>query len=187
MTSGSASGFTVVELLITLVVAAVLASVAVPAFKQMGERNHMVYELNQFSAALRLARTEALKRGANVSICAARENATGAVQCTPDAAWHEGWVVYPSDFPAERIAVSRGFSGTNTLHSQAGLKTISFNRYGFSIQKDTLVLCPANGNLHNARALLLERSGRTLVAEDIDGNSIVNGVDGTDIQCPTTN
>ena len=178
------SGFTLVELLTVLAVAAVLTSVAIPALSRMNANNRMVAEINQLASALRLARSEALKRGNNVEICAAKNRSNGTLACSNRANWNEGWLVFPAATPNVRLAVFHGLPGKDTLQSQSGFKRFSFNRYGFSTRKDTLVLCPPNADPRHARALLLEPSGRVLAAEDNDDSGIVDDIDGNDVTCP---
>jgi len=180
-----AAGFTIVELLTVLAVAAVLVSVAMPSLSQLNANNRMVAEMNQLAGALRKARNEALKRGANVEICAARSTA-GIISCDNAAAWDEGWIIYPAATPSARIAVFGGFGGGDTLQSLDGNHQFTFNRYGFSGLKDTLVLCPPGADESVARALLLEPSGRVVAASDGDGNGVVDDIDGNDISCPST-
>ena len=181
------TGFTIVELLTVLAVTAVLTSIALPALSRMNASNRMVGEINQFASALRIARNEALKRGGNVEICAARVGTGGALACSNQAGWNEGWLVFPAATPDAPLAAFQGFSGNDTLRSLGGFKRFSFNRYGFSARKDTLVLCPPSADPHRARALLLEPSGRVLAAEDNDGSGIVDDIDGNDVSCPLVN
>ena len=184
---GAGTGFTIVELLTVLAVAAVLTSIAIPALNRVNVSNRMVGEVNQLAGALRIARNEALKHGGSVEICAARGSAGGVLACNDSADWSEGWLVFPVATPGAPLAAFHGFSGNDTLHSAGGFKRLYFNRYGFSSRKDTLVLCPPSADPHQARALLLEPSGRVLLAEDNDGSGIVDDIDGNDVSCPLVN
>ncbi len=177
-------GFTLVELLIVLAVTAILGSVALPALTRINTTNQMVTEINQLAAALRLARTEALKRGADVTICTASRDDSGTIGCDDTAHWHDGWVIHPAATPSERLAVFGGLSSGDSLQSLDETRRITFNRYGFSIHKETLVLCPPDGDPRKARALLLERAGRIVAAQDDDGSGIVDAIDGSDVRCP---
>jgi type IV fimbrial biogenesis protein FimT len=173
-----------VELLIVIVVVAVLTSIALPSLTQLQTSNRMVARINKLSVAMHVARNEALKRGADVAICAASADSDGTVNCDGDAAWSEGWLVYPAAAPAEKILVFNGFSGHDRIRSLNGNAVFTFNRYGFSNRTDTLVLCPKDRNQHQARALWLERSGRVRLAEDNDDDGIVEDIDNDNITCP---
>ncbi len=173
------------ELLIVLAVFAVLTSIAVPSLSALQTNNRMVARINVLSVALHTARNEALKRGEAVSICKARADADGHLACDADARWDQGWIIFPASDATAKIRGFNGFSGNDQLRSIGDNARFTFNRYGFSNRQDTLVLCPGNGERTSARALLLERSGRVLLADDSDGNGVVEGLDGNDITCPS--
>lgn len=78
-------GFTLIELMITLAVAAILAALAAPGFSSLIRDHRLSTQANTFLASLQLARTEAVKRGVQVTI---RRNG-GA-----DAPWDTGWRVF---------------------------------------------------------------------------------------------
>lgn len=64
------SGFTMIELMITVVVLAIIAAIAVPSFQTLVENNRITTQSNALLGALQLARSEAIKRGVNVSVAA---------------------------------------------------------------------------------------------------------------------
>jgi len=66
----STSGFTAIELLITVAIVGVVAALAVPALRDLVLNNRAVSRINEFVAAVNLARNEAVKRGTPVTLCA---------------------------------------------------------------------------------------------------------------------
>jgi len=84
-------GFTLVETVITLAVAAILVTIAVPSMRDFVARNRMTTELNTLVASMYLARSEAVKRLQNVKVCPANTTFTG---CTGRNAWESGWMVF---------------------------------------------------------------------------------------------
>lgn len=83
-------GFTLIELLVTMSIAAILLSIAVPSFKTMFKNNRVSTGTNEFVAALVLARSEALKRNNNVSICTTNDQQT----CGGTSDFARGWIVF---------------------------------------------------------------------------------------------
>ena len=71
-------GFTVIELMITIVVLGFLAALAVPSFSQMIARNNLSAASNDLVVALITARSEAVKRECRVSVSTA-------------STWDAGW------------------------------------------------------------------------------------------------
>lgn len=84
-------GFTLIEAMVTLTVAAVLASVAIPSFVSLAQRFHLNSVSSSLSASLQWARSEAIKANVDVIVCAS--NAAGT-NCTTSANWSaNGWLV----------------------------------------------------------------------------------------------
>lgn len=59
-------GFTLIELMVTIAVAAILLAVAVPSFRHLIISNRLTTAANNVVTAVTLARSEAIKRNANV-------------------------------------------------------------------------------------------------------------------------
>jgi type IV fimbrial biogenesis protein FimT len=76
-------GFTVIELLITVAIVAILVAIAAPEFDRFTTGSSLDMTTDTFQATLGYARSEALKRGTNVSV---RPN--------DPANWGAGWQTY---------------------------------------------------------------------------------------------
>ena len=101
-------GFSAVELLLCGSVAAVCAAAALPSLQQMQLQSQARADVFEFTEAVRLARSEALKRSTEVSLCAAAAEQPGeAPRCRTDASdWSAGWLVFLDG--AERGQVDTG-------------------------------------------------------------------------------
>ena len=89
--SSAMRGFTLIELMITILVAAVLLGVALPEFRTTINNNRVANKSNDLVNAFNIARAEALSRGNPVSVCAANALGTG---CSNSTAWNGGWIVF---------------------------------------------------------------------------------------------
>jgi len=88
------TGFTLVELMVTLLVAAIVLGVGIPAFSQFVATNRMAAAVNDVTTAIHMARTEAVKRRANVTLCPSANWDTAAPTCANAGTFEDGWIVF---------------------------------------------------------------------------------------------
>lgn len=81
-------GFSLIELMVVVAIAATLLVIAVPSFAEVNIRNRIAGEANDFIAGVSYARTEAVRLGATSGICASADGTT----CAGD--WSEGWLIW---------------------------------------------------------------------------------------------
>ncbi|MGQ9659630.1 MAG: GspH/FimT family pseudopilin [Thermochromatium sp.] len=89
--SGGEGGFTLIELMVTLAVAAILVTVAVPSFRDTIVRSRLSSQANDFLVALNYARTEAIRRGQSVTLC---KSSDGNTCLTGGKNWESGWIAF---------------------------------------------------------------------------------------------
>lgn len=93
-------GFTLLELLITLVVAAVLLAWGVPSFQRFMDRTTLSSETNEWVGMINSARSEAITRGQRVTICRTTDpdcDGTGTCPCGGTASFQDGVLVFASN------------------------------------------------------------------------------------------
>jgi type IV fimbrial biogenesis protein FimT len=81
-------GFTLIELMVTIAILAILITVAAPPLTALTMNAAMTGNTNDLMTALQLARSEAVTRGMPVVLCTSNTGTT----CT-NSQWQEGWIV----------------------------------------------------------------------------------------------
>ncbi|MDZ7828338.1 MAG: GspH/FimT family pseudopilin [Halofilum sp. (in: g-proteobacteria)] len=165
-------GFTLVELLITLVVVGIAVSLAVPGFARFIREQQITTQTNDFLTALNIARSEALKRGGAVSVCASSDGAT----CSGNNDWDAGWIVFsdeagPTPGTLEGgsgeslLRVHPGLEGGNTLTADGGADFVRFLGDGLAGTRDDFTLTPATCEGNQIRSIDLAITGRADTSE----------------------
>ena len=170
MSMDEQKGFTLVELLITMVVVSILLATGVPSFMQFIKNNRITGQANSFIVSTQMARNEAVKLGAGTTLCAANADMDG---CSGDNNWSTGWIVF-SDL--NRNGVIDTLTGTATTgatcleNEDCLLRTIN------PPQKSTLTASVSDirflptGQTDNLGSVNLESVTFFLEADDCDQN-----------------
>ncbi len=114
------SGFTLVEMMVVVSIAAILISIAVPSYSALIKSNRLSSGTNEFISALLLARSEALKRSTSVSVCASTDQAS----CSSGTDFSKGWVIF-TDCDADGSidsATCPDIDGDGTLDDEETIK-----------------------------------------------------------------
>lgn len=91
-------GFTLVELLTTMAVAAILLTIATPALNGMLRSYRLTQAANELVGAANLARSEAIQRGSRVTLVPCNWQETSS-NCANGSNWRDGWALIAG--PAE--------------------------------------------------------------------------------------
>ncbi|SNC76540.1 type IV fimbrial biogenesis protein FimT [Marinobacter sp. es.048] len=194
------SGFTLLELIVTIIILAIVAAYAVPSFRETVLNNRLTAQVNEVSSLIAYARSEASKLQAGVvTACASTDSAS----CSGNAAWETGWIVF-TDFDGDRsvdngdgdelLKVGGALSGGNTFRildlTSDGGGFVQFARNGFPVTSatgntaGTFIICDDRGAAR-ARAVVVNVSGQTRLARDTGGTvGVLNDHEDTDVTCP---
>lgn len=120
-------GFTLIELMVTIAVLAIILGIAVPSFTTQIRNSRSVTLGEEFNSALNYARSEAVKRGGLVSICASNAAGTG---CGDD--WTNGWLAFvdAADETSNSVVVNELLRHWETLGNDL---SVTVNRGGSAV------------------------------------------------------
>lgn len=156
-------GVTLIELIVTLTIAVILLSVAVPSMTSFLNSNRLVTANNDFIADLALARTEAIKQAGQVAVC----TSGGGTTCVPAGAWESGWIVFADidmsgAWTASDVLLRRyeGFGAGITV--TASSDTIVYDRQG-ATASTSFSLCDVKTN--KERIIRLTAAGHATFSE----------------------
>lgn len=161
MNYSSQKGMTLVELVVTLAVVAILASIAAPSLQDMVANNRLLALNNQLVSALNYARGEAVKRVYDVSLCVRNSDGSG---CATSGGFEKGWLVFVNcnadttpdtaaavcDFDGDNIAEAPELILADTLPDAKGIAITSNNT-----TTPRSLSYKANGNIANSATLTI--------------------------------
>ncbi|MDC0663031.1 GspH/FimT family pseudopilin [Marinobacter sp. SS21] len=187
------SGFTIIELMLTLLVVGMLAVLAMPMFDRTIQESRIVSQTNELTSHLGFARSEAAKRpNATITLCPSNDNTS----CIATNNWEGGWIAMLDMDGDETLDAGDGdavlkvfgaMSGGNSLQAQSGggnVDSFQFSGNGQPLASGTFVVCDGRG-AGEARAVVVMISGQTRLATDENGDGIVNlHGGGANVTCP---
>ncbi len=155
----NANGFTLIELMVSLAIIAIMATVAVPSFTATIKNNRLVTQVNLLAGSLALARSEAIKFGSEATVCVSADQAT----CS-GANWDEGWMVWVDTdndgalTDGEERQFVAGLPSSMTFTSSTATTQFLYSSQGTS-DGGTLELCDDRGG-ETGRQVRVSATGR---------------------------
>ncbi|MEJ2466261.1 MAG: GspH/FimT family protein [Candidatus Thiodiazotropha sp.] len=173
-------GFTLLELLTTLALAALLLTITVPALNSLSARNQQTAEINRFIRHLQLARSHAVKTGRDHVLCPS----SNMTDCRGNAHWEQGYILFQdSDSDGNRspseslLQVSKPMGNIGiAMQSTSGRKAVIYRADGHSAGSNlTLTFCDPENDIA-PKAVIVSNTGRARVS--------TTRWDGTPLNCP---
>lgn len=138
-------GFTLIELMITVAVLAITVALAAPSFKDLLAAQRLRSVAYDMTSDLVLARSEAVKRGQDVTIAPL------------DSGWKAGWTVrVPS---SSEVIASRSAAGGGVVFTTSP-GTVTFDLNGRLGTTSSVVRFELNGGVNRNRCISIDPSGR---------------------------
>ncbi len=167
---GPASGLTLIELMMVLVVVAVTLSVGTPLLQNLLHSNRLRAESSRFLDAINLARSEAVMRNQPISICPSVMATTGVPACS--GTYAGGWMVFANmdrdkivDAGADEVlqvfeGLPPGYRLTNRSGSAPAFELINYLPDGSSHSNRTLLFCPPPQTSSESLSIVINIVGR---------------------------
>lgn len=161
-------GFSLLEIIVTLVITTIIVSLAAPSMKSLIADRRIVMATEQIYKSIVLSRSEAVKRGVFVSLC----RAANVSQCAPNGEdWASGWLIFTDknrngymDVGDELIRVQQAVSSSISIIWNRG-KYLRFNSRGVAIDAGTFTLCGKITDSDAMRTISVSMTGRARVAK----------------------
>lgn len=182
-------GLSLVELLVTLAVAAVLTGMAVPAFRDLVADRRGSAAINQIVGAVQYARNAAVTHHATVTLCPGTDR-----RCLARDQWHRGALLFldrngngvlEANDPVLGRLPSLDDGGRIYWRSFRNRGYLQFMPRGYTAwQNGNFLYCAAGGAATEARMVILNPQGRLRIARDRNGDGIVEDAAGRPVSCP---
>jgi type IV fimbrial biogenesis protein FimT len=150
-------GFTLVELMVTIVVLVILVSVAVPSFDNIRLSSRLTSYSTDLVAGSQVARSEAIKRNAQVRLCVS----TNGTSCATTGQWETGWIVISTDGTViqKQPATASGYQ----IRDSGDLSALLFEPTGVGATAANFTICRASPVGSQERVVKVSATGRTSI------------------------
>ncbi len=164
------SGFTLLELIMVLALVAIVMTFAIPAMQTFTQNDRLTTNINTLISHLAYARSVAVTRSAQVSICASGDQVTCGA-----GAWRDGWLIYVDanqnnalDGDEEVIKAHGALDPTQVTGTGGGLGlTITYDNRGFATNGSTgaIGLCDGRTGPYG-KTITITNTGRVRLEVD---------------------
>jgi type IV fimbrial biogenesis protein FimT len=176
-------GVTLIEMLITLAIMAIAITAVAPSIQSILIKNRIVGEINELSAVIQFARSQAIDQQITTMVCPSSDYSV----CSNN--WNDPKIVFiDSDGSGDRgaseelLATTGAISDNNELSGP--VNPLFFSATGEAAANSSLILCHVNKQAEYARQLSLSLQGRVKMSSDSDRNGIHEDTTGTPLSCP---
>ncbi len=203
MNKRTQNGFTLYELLITVLIVGVVLTVGVPNMLAFNQNSRMSSTANDIHSAFHLARTESSRAKTNITVCASSSSFDANPDC--EGTWDQGFIVFVDDdgdlsvdagtdsilraFPALDDSITLAVADDATYFSFASTGQGRTN-VGGNPAVSQIVMCDergtevAAGGRSAARLFVVTPLGRAQIFNDNQNDTIDDALTAMGKSCP---
>ncbi len=163
-------GFSILELLVALSIAAILLVLASPSFSSLIANTRISTSANNFVSSLQIAKIESVARATTITLCVRNPDGDGCLMPAPSN-WQPGWIIFEDkdsdkfvDAGESVLHISEPLASKLTLKATPSItNAITYNSSGMlegitAIQ--TFILCDDRGFIDRAKGVVVTMTGR---------------------------
>lgn len=167
------AGMTLIELMITVAIVAILIGISVPSFANLGSSQKVGTSAHSVMTSFNHARMRALSLRTQVVLCPS----TDGVTCSGGSSWEKGWLTYddanrnrkldPSETVSARVgALPAGLTATTSVARPQLMFKPDGGAWGNPL---TLTICDVNNTDAEGHAVIVSNAGRARSASAASG------------------
>jgi type IV fimbrial biogenesis protein FimT len=172
------SGFTMIELMFVLAMAAILMSIALPALQMFSTNAKQTGAINDFVSSMHLARNTAITTNARVTMCAS----SNASSCEA-VSWESGWILFRDANSNQTIDGTDSIIGSGSPSDGPSIASAEYGQFlmyrpngrvmsaNIGTSTGEFKVCDDRGATHS-KVVIVSLSGRPKLSTTmIDGSS----------------
>lgn len=159
-------GFTLIELMISIAITAILLSMAVPAMDIFVSNSRQTGAINDFVSSMHIARSTAITTNTRVTVCAS----AGGASCEI-ASWDEGWIVFRDSDSDQFVDIDETIVSASDGADDLSIQSGEFGNFLMYRPNGRVMNASVNGNSgqftvcddrgsDHAKVMIVDLSGR---------------------------
>jgi type IV fimbrial biogenesis protein FimT len=152
------------ELMFTVLLAALLLGIGVPSFRGMIANNRLASQTNEIIAAINMARSEAITRNSSTTLC--RAESETATECDTDEGSWQAWIILNAAGDVLRTGVFNTYGGSITIEADLDSESVTFQPDGMArtgaglVVDSTITICSDQATSDNLRTITIGAGSR---------------------------